>query len=83
MKRLNTGQLIEKPVCPTCHKKLDGFASHLTDHRPSPGAVTICAYCREVLQFTDKMALRLADPEVIEQVMLDVSHMQGVLNEVN
>lgn len=77
------GQLSTKPNCPSCGKKLDGFSTNLTENRPSPGAVTICAYCRDVLQFTDKMTLRKADPEVIEEVMLDVSRMQRVLNEVD
>lgn len=80
---MKTGRLDSKPECPTCHKLLDGFSAYYDHEQPKPDDVTICAYCRDVLQFTNGMTLRKANPEVIEEVMLEVSQMQGVLNEVD
>lgn len=74
---MTTGQLKNQPHCPGCNHLLDGLTGVDHDRQPSPGDVTICAYCNEVLQFTDDMSLKLAPPEVIEECgLLQISRGQ-------
>jgi hypothetical protein len=41
------------PPCPTCGTTLDGVTeSRLDDSHPTPGDVSVCAYCSTVLMFT-------------------------------
>ena len=76
------GRLKTRPNCPTCNKLLDGFNSMEKGEKPKPGDLTICAYCSEVLQFTDDMHLKVADHKVIEQVgLLKISQTQGIVKK--
>jgi len=50
-------QLISRPACPHCKKLLDGFIAMEGDHVPSPGDVSVCAYCFEYLEFDIGMKL--------------------------
>lgn len=58
-----------EPRCPTCHKTLDGATGLHTDNKPSPGDVSFCLCCHEVLQFNDDLTLRVADPDVASEAM--------------
>ncbi len=79
---MRTGQLEVQPHCPTCKKLLDGFTAIDHDKKPKAGDVTICAYCNEVLQFTDDMSLKLASPGVIEECgLLEISRGQRQARE--
>jgi hypothetical protein len=47
---------MDENYCPTCESMLDGATA--TDGKttqPQPGDITICAYCTEVLEFTNNM----------------------------
>ena len=57
-------KLKSQPRCPTCDKLLDDATSLEDDKKPRPGDVSFCCYCHEILQFTDDMKLRVADPDV-------------------
>ena len=47
-------RLDNKPHCPKCDSKLDGFTGVTDDDaRPESGDITICAYCSCVLEFID------------------------------
>ena len=53
------------PVCPACHEGLDRALNPVGEQGPRPGDLSICAYCRSFLAFTDAMSLRLlSDGEV-------------------
>lgn len=43
--------------CPTCQKGLDA-ASGFGDSRPTPGCLSICAYCAEFLVFPETLSVR-------------------------
>lgn len=80
---MKSGQLDTRPHCPTCKKMLDGFTAVDHEQNPQPGDVTICAYCNEVLQFTDDMGMKLASPEAIEECgLLEVSRSQRQAREL-
>jgi len=70
--------------CPSCNRPLDAaFAASFSEKghtpaqrarakesRPHPGALTLCAYCGEILQFTAALDLQRAhlaslDPEYV------------------
>lgn len=70
---MKSGKLDNNPTCPQCKKSLDGFTTVDHDERPKPDDVTICCYCREVLQFDNDMNLKTASPEAIEECVLEVS----------
>ena len=57
-------KLESQPHCPTCDKLLDGAPVLEDGKKPRPGDVSFCAYCHEILQFTDDMKLRVADPDI-------------------
>lgn len=80
---INQGQLKNKPHCPQCLKLLDGFTAVASEKeaRPSPGDVTVCVYCRAVLQFTGDLGLEMAEAGVIEQFTLELSIIQRTLNK--
>ena len=54
---LNTTDLAPDK-CPHCHRTLEAASSTTHVHLPSPGDVTVCAYCAEICVFTDDMKLR-------------------------
>ena len=63
------------PHCPTCEKKMDGFTAMEKGTRPSAGDFSVCAYCGEIIIFTDALELRkilAIDP--IEEC--DLTHLQ-------
>jgi hypothetical protein len=49
-------------LCPTCESKLDA-ATAFDDSgaTASPGDVTICVYCNEILEFTEEFMLAKVD----------------------
>src|SRR4030095_4459654 len=59
--------------CPVCLGRLDAVTNIKMDTKPtkpvlpSAGDVTVCAYCKSVLQFT-RHNLRVADPEAWNQL---------------
>ena len=41
--------------CPACGKILDACTSVEPDRQPSPGDLTICAHCIEILKFNEDL----------------------------
>ena len=78
-------QLISEEItaspCPSCHKKLDAFTG-ISGAKPSSGDVTICIYCKQVLQFNDDLTLRHADAEAVSHVTLELSRMQNLIRDI-
>ena len=57
---------VPESSCPNCGKQLDAALSTEDDHKPSPGAFTICMDCRHLCAFAEDMGLReLTDDEVV------------------
>lgn len=52
--------------CPSCDGILDTCTSTDGEEVPSPGDVTLCFYCGEVLQFTDDMSTQILPDVVID-----------------
>jgi len=52
--------------CPKCQELLE-VVSSFAGERPSPGAISICAYCGQVLIITEGLGSRKATPEEIEE----------------
>ncbi len=68
------------PSCPTCHASLDGVTDPMGENTPRPGDFTICAYCQEILTFTDELGLRYLEEEDIKLLPLRfVSRIQEAL----
>jgi hypothetical protein len=76
-----SGQLKNTPTCPRCEKKLDGWTAIEDDQIPGPDDVTVCVYCSAVLQFDENMQLQFATAEAVEEVMLQLSQVQGIVKE--
>jgi hypothetical protein len=57
---------VPESSCPNCGKRVDAAMSAEGDHKPSPGDITICMYCRHLCVFAEDMGLReLTDDEVV------------------
>jgi len=56
--------------CPSCRHVLDASTGVGREGPvvPAPGDVTLCAYCRTWLVYTDGLGLRPAEPDEVEQV---------------
>ncbi len=71
------------PSCPTCQATLDGVTDPDGENTPRPGDFTVCAYCQEILTFTDELGLRLLEEEDIKLLPLRfVSRIQSALTEL-
>ena len=79
-------RLENKPHCPKCGEKLDGFTG-VTDPESMPhaGDVSICAYCSCVLEFIDTengLGYKEASYEKIMSAgLLDISRAHNMVNE--
>lgn len=47
-------------LCPRCGKELDA-SSHPQDSQPSPGDISVCAYCCAVLEYDSGLKLVATD----------------------
>jgi hypothetical protein len=56
-------RLWQNPLCPACAALLDGASGLGHDSSPMAGDLTVCAYCRALLQYTEGLGLRLAPEE--------------------
>lgn len=74
MDEFATHQLTTSARCPTCSMLMDGATNVQPGERgsPSPGDVTVCAYCATMLQFTDGLALRELSSAEIDGFPVDV-----------
>jgi len=46
-------------VCPECNRQLDdAMETSGCDVRPSPGDLTVCAYCAALLEYNDDYSLK-------------------------
>ena len=69
--------------CPSCGKKLDAATHPTEDVAPSPGDVTICLGCQDLLIFTEELGLRRPTEAEIQALPLDeISRYQRALNEL-
>jgi hypothetical protein len=64
-------QMDGKQICPHCYSKLDGAMNIASERGPSPGAVTVCAYCQVPLVFTRTLKLRLLSDDDIDRLSND------------
>jgi hypothetical protein len=72
--------------CPSCGKRLDRSTGineegeHLNEEvLPSPGDITVCVYCSDVLTFTEDMQLRVATAEeIVESNLASLARAQYV-----
>lgn len=61
---MSASQKVPPVPCPACGAELDGaWATDGSGERPSPGDVTICIYCAEMLCYTAALGLRPAAPD--------------------
>ena len=76
---MKLGRLKTRPFCPSCDKPLNGWgAPH--GEKPIKGDLTVCVYCGEILEFTRKMSLKVAEAKTIEN--LDAHEILEVLQIV-
>jgi len=54
--------------CPSCGTQLDAATHPTEDVSPSPGDVTICLHCQEILRFDATLALVRPDRAEIEEI---------------
>lgn len=57
--------------CPYCGKVLDG-ASNYAAETPSPGDLSVCAYCAGLCQFTAALALERLPDAAFEALPVDI-----------
>lgn len=76
-----TTKTTPKGHCPTCAAPFDAHTcmNHPASH-PSPGSITVCIYCANVLVFGDNLTLRELSfddlAELPEQTVRQVSQVQ-------
>jgi hypothetical protein len=54
--------------CPGCGETLDGATGANTDSAPTPGALSMCAYCAAVTIFGDDLRLRPLKPAEVAKI---------------
>ena len=64
-----------------CAAKLDAATNVSGAGRPGPGDVTVCIYCRSILEFTEGMGLRLLPQEELDQLPEDFQQFIGKVVE--
>ncbi len=70
-------------TCPSCGKKLDAATTFDEDVEPSPGDVTICLGCQDILIFTEELGLRRPTDQELETLpLLEISQMQRALGQL-
>ena len=74
---------IQSCNCPNCNVPLDAVTDPSEQNKlPSPGDVTLCLYCDELLEFTDDMMLQPINikelaPEVQDAVVMMLIEVQA------
>jgi hypothetical protein len=58
-------------LCPTCGHKLDAATGLDHDHKPSPGDLSVCIQCGEILEFDEEIKLILISEGTIEKLDLE------------
>ena len=74
-------KLNNSSFCPTCKHLLNGYQAVEHTCKPTPGDVSVCCYCNEVLEFTEDLNLKVASPDSIEECFLEVSIAQRQARE--
>ncbi len=70
-------------TCPSCGQKLDAATRFEDDLEPSPGDVTICVGCQDVLVFTEELGLRQpTEAEIQELPLAEISRYQRALGKL-
>jgi hypothetical protein len=59
---------IGEQVCSKCGYKMEAATEAFGDHKPTPGAISMCLNCGHAAIFDDRLQLREPTPE--ERVML-------------
>ena len=62
---------IKRAPCPFCGRAVNRTASFFNDTRPSPGDVSICAYCVQISLFDGNLNLRRPTPEEFTALLED------------
>lgn len=65
------GQLETTPHCPHCNQKIDGFTSLEGERGITDGDVSVCAYCKTVLEFENGV-FKFVTIEALEEIDLPV-----------
>ena len=69
--------------CPSCEKKLDAATHPTGDVAPSPGDVTICLGCQDILIFTEELGLRRPTDQELETLpLLEITQIQRGLGQL-
>lgn len=64
--------------CPYCGRLINAATGVDVGTTPSPGAVSICFYCGEILVFTDTLSYRKPTPEEL----IDITTEAPILNRL-
>lgn len=64
---IKQGRLQSRPHCPTCKTLLDSWTAMDDKSQPTPGDISVCFECAEVLEFTENLMLKIADADEIAE----------------
>lgn len=73
---MKTGKLKTTPHCPSCNATLSGFSTAEGEHVPTPGDISVCVYCYEILEFTDSLGLQLVSADNL--ALCDFTQLQQI-----
>lgn len=65
--------------CPNCGTQLDAATHPTEDVSPSPGDVTVCLHCQEILRFDATLALVRPTPQEIEAICKDQPELRAMI----
>lgn len=68
--------------CPGCGKRIDAATSIDGEASPTPGDVTVCAFCASVLMFEPGLSLRRVSDQELAQLPAAVRRQVHVLRLV-
>lgn len=68
---MNRGSIVPESACPSCNKVMDRATSISEDYAvPTPGSLSICICCGELLEYSSSLHLQMLSKETLEEVKI-------------
>lgn len=76
--------IVHVPIshCPKCGSRLDAATHPTKDVRPTPGDITVCLHCQEIMQFDDSLLLRQPSNAELEDIMREQPELRSLVFRV-
>ncbi|HET8688702.1 MAG TPA: hypothetical protein VFM18_18965 [Methanosarcina sp.] len=83
---MNTTSHLPESICPTCKYIMDAATSVGEKATPSPGDISLCMGCGELLEFNDDLILVKASESVLQDMPIEqrigIAQLQGYIRQI-